>query len=359
MSISISSAISAKGLFWAAAAVGILSATSVLAAPPVLNSYSYWARIPQTSQSCGQEASRLGSRFAKVTQLQVTDAKCDGVSAVQVNNESVNLYSLEVTYLAQSPIQTYTAMFGQSDIEQSNVPTDDQGLFSTASACQAEIAKQSQLFEKQTGLGVLSARCELNTWSPSNSFVLNIEGYLGSAFAPAQFLQVANFAQEGKAGIALQDHASNLISSGGGVIAGTWLNSVYFYAAQTLPLKFFWFGDFTPSQCAAQLPEAQGIYSNLSTALKSPVSSTVRCIPDGTGNVSLESAYVADPLIMGDFGAQSAPYYSYNDCMANLDRTVDAAVAQGTQPPLGALCTSDALNPGQYLVILYSAEITD
>lgn len=319
-------------------------------AAPSLNSYSYWVRTAQTGQTCAAEAEALGARFAHVTGLQVKAAKCDGTSIVPVGEASVPLYSLEVTYLAPAPILTYTAHFGRAEIFEGPIPTDGRGIFTSASDCQTVMAQQVQLFEKQTGLSALSARCELGTWSPSDSFVLNIEGF---GNAPAQSLQVADFAAVGAAGPALLANASALVNHAGGAIAGVWSESAYFYGESTLPLKVMSFGEFTTAQCAEQLSAAQAIYTLLAQATSSRNDSIVSCVPTESGQAELAAAYVSTGIIIGDSGVESAPFYSFDECMANVKRTVATAASNGN-PALGALCESDALNPGQYIVTLYN-----
>jgi hypothetical protein len=310
----------------------------------------YWVRIPQTSQSCAEEAAALGTRFAKATGLKVTASNCAGVSSVQVDQLNYTLYSLNVDYLAESSIQTYIANFGLADENDGTLPTDHQGVFATLSDCQSAMSAQIAIFEKQTGTSLLSARCELGTWGLSQAFVLVLEGF-GS---PDRTLQVADFGTEGGAGLALQAGVNDLITRAHGVVAGNWSHFVFYYANHQLPVRYLWLGYFTDTECHSQLKAAQEIFKNMET----PADAVVQCISSGQdgATTSLDAMYVSRTLVLGDFGARSQPYYSFTECMSNLERTLEEVNSQGGPDPLGAICTEDVLNKGQYLVVLFDSE---
>ncbi len=335
-------------LIWALVLLpNCLTSFSAWAAPSL---HHYWVRIPQTSQSCAEEAAALGARFAKTTGLKVMASKCAGVSSVQVDQLNYTLYSLNVDYMAESPIQTYIANLGLADVIAGNLPTDHQGIFATLSDCQSATSAQVAIFEKQTGTPLLSARCELGTWGMSQAFVLVLEGF-GS---PDKTLQVADFGTEGGSGLALQSGVNDLITRADGVVAGNWSHFVFYYARRQLPMKFLRLGDLTDTECHSQLGAAQEIFKSMET----PADAVVQCISSGQDNgaTALEAAYVSQPMVLGDFGSRSAPYYSFTECMSNLDRTLEEVSSQGGVAPLGAICTEDILNKGQYLVVLFDSE---
>ncbi|MGK5085703.1 hypothetical protein WDW37_20635 [Bdellovibrionota bacterium FG-1] len=326
------------GLFW--------GLTSLAAAP---SEFHYWVRVPQSTLSCGDEAVALGARFAQATSKKVTQAKCVGVNNLPAEGKTYPLYSIDLTYLSNDwSLVPTSAVFGEGD--HSVIPHDSVGAYATYESCREDLAAQSALFEAQTGLKTVSARCEPSRDSYSHSYVLTIDGF----GKPAAWLRSFEFDFEGEADSEFRDQGTRLLIQHGAVFARTWGNQVLYYAKNDVPVRHRNLYVFKEaSECLSQLNDAQSIFIHSGAP-----SVFTRClaVTHGVynGYLSLEVIDDSGRTISTSMGATSPRYYSFTECMTDRQRLVDAAVARGIFA-LGGLCYQDPFSDrGEFVFDLYS-----
>lgn len=320
----------------------VLAGSGVVATPmPPLKTLTYRVRTPVLSKTCENEATDLGSRFAKATQLKVTKAECLGV-VTSPQDSAIHLNVLVVTYLADAEVQPYAALFGYPGSERSGTPDIYEGIYPSYATCIADLPKQAANFERFTGLIAVDASCEAGKASAS-TFVLTIHGF---GKPGARLYTLRGFSE----GVVRDkyDQIQALLLQGGANIVKEITGSYHYYAAKPVGLYHDRIAFFrVDAECSSQLTEFEAI------ARKAGANFVIAACPTspiGSG-VFLESMSDSTALILNDYGRNSTDYFSFAECLQDKERMINQVVAKGVRP-LGGLCQADSLSGG-YKLNLY------
>jgi len=327
-----------KSIIFFAVSLSFISLVSFAdSTPPQLRTYQYWARIPQTSLSCQEEANQLAARFTAATGFAVSEKICRGVVDATYDGVKTPLYSLLISYQAPNQPYMYKAMFGFMDFQRE--PTSTEGAYATYNDCAADLSAQSANYERETSLKAMAAYC-----MPSDmgtSYLLEVEGF-GS---PTHRLYVMNSAFDGTLTREIHNALDSFIAGLNAHVVAHADTHYFYYRDTSLELRQNMFGSFSnPAECAAQLDAISSLYTKAGSKQK-----IVACLQYGN-DMALNG--LADGEMLFSFHV-NAVYYSFDECMQDRARAIQANTSY--REPYGAVCTQDYHRNGgpQYVMDLY------
>jgi hypothetical protein len=305
----------------------ILTTVTVGAQTPPPETFHYAVRIPVTAQTCQQEATALGARFATTKGVTVNSATCSGIIPITADKANYNLYSLLVTYQGKR-VYPSTAIIGASSL--STTPGDGPGIYDTYASCVADIPAQTTNFAAATSLTTLDAFCTAVGDMGGFKYKLQMDG-VGTK---TNSLYVFDPKLSGNVDPQLQTGLQNLVATSGGAITKVVGNQIFYYAKYALDLYTGMLGIFhNADECQSQVADAAAMLTN--AGAKNII---VRCLNDGM-NIRVASTYYLDVIhdgpssVVEDYGYNNR-FYSFNECMGEKPRIVQ----DGGKNTLGGIC---------------------
>ena len=321
------------------AAVALISASSSASVPTVPNrQYNYLVRVPATSLSCEQEANLLLQRFLGATKITEAQGTCKEVLNVTFNKKSYSLYSLMITYQAQSPMTPYSNTWGTTS--QTGIPEGLLGgMYDTFHDCLEALPLKTQQYETYTQLPAVSAFCEVA--SHGHQFLLQVDGF--GTPVNRLFTYHPRYTSTPE----LRAFIPELITKMGGQAAFTFEANSYYFAPQMLQIGEQSFGIMdSAAHCDAQTEEATNIMQKAGSTI-------MYTICTGRSGTILQAIADSSSYIRSDFGTYSRNYYSWSECMNDKARVLADEASMGNRP-FGAICRPDYSNDELFKIEIYS-----
>ncbi|MBK9294512.1 MAG: hypothetical protein IPM57_08715 [Oligoflexia bacterium] len=311
-----------------------------------LKRFYYQIKIPQTNQSCSQEASKLAQRFSDVTGLNVIENGCRGEVEFADTESAYKMYSVGLTYLSIKEIFPYSALVGMDVM---GIPHSAVGMFSTYSECLGALQKQSEFYEEKTGYQIIASTCLEGTYETyKKSYVLRIDGVAKNNLSePNSKLYALPLKFQGQLNSNLRVQLESFLVSKGASIVWENENVIFYYKKYPLLISQEVLGEFTDAdECESQIDEARKIFLNLGNN-----DAVVGCLPGKYFNskkVYLE--VVRESSGGSNYFIDIHQYSSQAECLNDKPRLIDEAASRGHKP-LGVLFRKE--KEGKFLLHLF------
>lgn len=329
------------------------------------SNYEYWVRIPLTSKSCSDEAKLLADRFISAARgyhqdfksLRVLSYKCRGIVNAVFEGRTHQLYSLLLTYEAKNKVPVTSTKIGYEILPFASQMTQGRTLYPSFRSCINDIPAQLDLYEQQTRREAIAVYCELNSGNRilnksqdhtvkredrATAYTLVIEG-VGRSESWLTSFSLPSMTQEDPY---IQAGLLDILRSYGAVIAKEIHGGVFYYTDKKIPIQSWSFPLFFKySECIQQLSEARSILfaaGSTQTYVSCHRSNASKTVMNSISNSS--KVLIANELFL-------VSYYSFEECKADLDRSIREESLRRMRPMIGGICS--ARRDGTYFMTIY------
>ncbi|MGZ3746842.1 MAG: hypothetical protein ACXWRE_05730 [Pseudobdellovibrionaceae bacterium] len=306
----------------------------------------YRIKIPATSQSCEQEATRLAARFQKISGKVPVDSKCSGHSKIVDGKLEKQLYILDFNYPSKGKANEliYSSYYGYSffNIYKNNL----HGMYPALKKCLDELQYRTKEFEHNTGIAVLASTCEQATSDIEQSYVVRID----TVGIPEIRLLSTEELSKNYSESPFNKAIEKIIQANNGHIVEHTGGHFYFYSNKLIRPQHMDFGDMREGDCQQQLNDLNHMLRNLNQN-----ELTVGCtyIHQQSGYATLRAVW--NQFNSFDSFSAEEHYADFNECDRDKSRMLARKNAEGSKVQY-ALCRlkgSIEDNNGYYLMDLY------
>ncbi len=299
-------------------------------APAPLPTFDYAVRIPATDNTCDEEAIQLRQRFEAASGITALSATCRAKVALTADGTTYPLYSLAVSYAAESELLPYSSIYGRAPIMGTGA---SDGAYDSYQACLADLPAQLAFFGR-TGLAAVASYCLPTGNDDQSQYALQIDGF----GTPVQQLYVFNPDYLGTPASRTEAQVDDMLEADGATIALRSPRGIFYYADAPTALRHEQLANFdnqdsqvSRDQCEGQKADAEAIF-----AAAGSTHTLVLCLPLYDA-MSLEAFHDAPAELNDDQGSSSSRYDSYDECISDRARAIAELVAKDI-PILGGLC---------------------
>lgn len=306
---------------------------------PTLSTFTYLARIPSSDHSCEISAQELAGRVQQSSSNVVSaEGRCVARAAFSEKGMTYSIDTLEVTYRSIAPLSFVTEQL--PTFEMSINPT----VYPTYASCLADLANQSALFQRGTGLSVLTASCN-PSGSDFRGYLLKIDG-IGKA---EKFLHT--FKNDSYTSIQENAEWRQIVLDGiariGGIVAKSNDETIAYYAERSTHFSTTtWMYTPVMDQCQAQLDEVRALLRRMGAK-----DVTATCHTDPLFKAVMNSAADIPSYWVGSTTYRYQIYNTFEECMAI--RADALARDPAAKDWLGSFCVPRASDPTHYELKVY------
>lgn len=276
-------------------------------------SRQYLVRVPGGNFSCDQAAQNLAVAFARALPTATNIVgKCASDSTFSEAGKSYHTYTLTVDYSATTLVPFYQAALTRNSM------WDITPVYTNYADCLADIAPQSDLFQRATGLPVLAASCAL-TQTRDMGYSLTLDA-IGT---PVRYLQqmedhVAAVGESTEQDPVWKKAIIEDLIADGAMIAKNFGSTTYYYARQAINYSSDVLVSFSQlNLCTSQLDEAKKIIA--ATGAKN---GTIDCNRQGVSVFMRVRGNFSSQSLGNDYGSRSPLFHDLAECLQNRDQVV-------------------------------------
>ncbi len=331
----------------------VSAALQLVASSAQADLFSFQLRVDATRPTCAEQKADIQKTLMDAGEAFGRDVKELRVSCLQefvsptASGGQHRAYLVGVRVEARSVAPVYAAHWGMDSSPAADTGIS-RGFFADADECLAAERNERAVFERLTGLVVQFSSCSPD--EVRSGVVLSLSSF-GAPRTRLRATDLSPFFSRDQAFTSEElGWVRGYMASQGADIRAIRASRVLYFSEKRIEVRMRRMGHwYDPSQCQAQLGEAQAIFAGHPATLSCQMASLDPTITWSEMRV-LHSGLV---MLRSDSGDPALRYASFAECRRFLPEVLDDARASNAAAFLGGLCVPVSLDPSRFTVELW------